>query len=68
MNKELFDSMREQMKPSPKVRAALSERLAQPEKRRMSIRKYAAVAACAALVMANPADQALRPHPAPLPD
>lgn len=52
MNKEFFDSMQEQMKPAPEVRAALSERLAQPVKRRMSVRKYAAVAACAALVLA----------------
>ncbi len=51
MNKELFDSMRKQMTPSPEVRAALSEKLAQPVKRRTPVRKYVAVAACAALVI-----------------
>ena len=52
MNKELFDSMRKQMTPSPEVRAALSEKLAQPAKRRPGPRKkYAALAACAALVI-----------------
>lgn len=52
MNKELFDSMRKQMTPSPTVRAALSEKLAQPMKKRpVPWKKYAAVAACAALVI-----------------
>lgn len=52
MNKELFDSMQKQMTPSPEVRAALSEKLAQPAKKRpVPWKKYAAVAACAALVI-----------------
>ena len=51
MNKELFDSMRKQMVPGPEVRAALDEKLAQPMKRRIPVRRYAAVAACAALVI-----------------
>ena len=51
MDKELFDSMQRQMEPSPEVRAALDERLARPAKRRMPVRKYVAVAACAALVI-----------------
>lgn len=52
MNKELFDSMRKQMTPSPEVRAALSEKLARPAKKRpVSWKKYAALAACAALVI-----------------
>lgn len=51
MNKDLLDSMRKQMAPGPEVRAALDERLARPVKRRISVRKYAAVAACAALVI-----------------
>lgn len=52
MNKELFDSMRKQMTPSPAVRAALSEKLAQPMKKRpVPWKKYAALAACAALVI-----------------
>lgn len=52
MNKELFDSMQKQMTPSPEVRAALSEKLAQaPKKRPVSWMKYGAVAACAALVI-----------------
>lgn len=51
MNKDLFDSMQKQMRPSPEVRAVLAEKLAQPVKRRIPVRKYAAVAACAALVI-----------------
>lgn len=52
MNKELFDSMQKQMTPSPQVRAALTEQLAQPTKKRPTPwMKYGAVAACAALVI-----------------
>lgn len=51
MNKDLFDSMQRQMNPSPELRAALSETLARPVKRRIPVRKYVAVAACAALVV-----------------
>ena len=52
MNKELFDSMQKQMTPSPQVRAALTEQLAQPVKKRPTPwMKYGAVAACAALVI-----------------
>lgn len=52
MNQELFDSMQKQMNPSPEVRAALSEKLAQPaQKRPVPWMKYGAVAACAALVI-----------------
>ena len=52
MSKELFGSMNKQMTPSPQVRAALSEKLAQPVKKRpVPWRKYGAVAACAALVV-----------------
>lgn len=52
MNKELFDSMQKQMTPSPEIRAALSEKLAQPVKKRPAPwMKYGAVAACAALVI-----------------
>lgn len=52
MNKELFQSMQKQMTPSPEVRAALSERPAQPAKKRpVAWMKYGAVAACAALVI-----------------
>mgnify|MGYP001115372437 CR=1 FL=1 len=52
MNKELFDSMQKQMTPSPEARAELSEKLAQPVKKRpVPWRKYGAVAACAALVI-----------------
>ena len=46
MDKELFDSMQKQMAPSPEVRAALSEKLAQPVKKRpVPWMKYGAVAA-----------------------
>ena len=52
MNKELFDSMRKQMTPSPEVRAALTEKLTQPVKKRpIPWKKYTALAACAALVV-----------------
>lgn len=52
MNRELFDSMQKQINPSPQVRAALSEKLAQaPKKRPVPWMKYGAVAACAALVV-----------------
>lgn len=51
MNKDLFDSMQTQMNPSPEVRKALAEKLALPAKRRIPVRKYVAVAACAALVI-----------------
>lgn len=52
MNQELFDNMQKQMSPSPQVRAALSEKLAHPAKKRpVSWRKYGALAACAALVI-----------------
>ena len=52
MNKELFEHMRKQMTPSPQVRAALSEKLAQTVKKRpVSWKKYGALAACAALVI-----------------
>lgn len=51
MNKDLFDSMQKQMDPGPEVRAALCEKLAHSVKRRIPVRQYAAVAACAALVI-----------------
>lgn len=52
MNKNLYDSMRKQMTPSPEVRAALSEKLARPAKKRPAPwMKYGALAACAALVI-----------------
>ena len=52
MDKELFDSMQKQMAPSPEVRAALSEKLAQPVKKRpVPWMKYGAVAACAVLAV-----------------
>ena len=52
MNKELFSNMQKQMAPSPEVRAALSEKLAQPVKKRpVPWMKYGAVAACAVLAV-----------------
>ena len=52
MNRELFDSMQKQMTPSPEVRAALSEKLAQPAKKRpVPWKKYTALAACAVLAV-----------------
>ncbi len=62
MNKELFDSMQQQMTPSPQVRAALREKLAQlPKKRGAPWIKYGAAAACAALILcAYPAFQTMQ--------
>ena len=54
MNKELFASMRAQMVPSGEARAALEEKLAAPRKRRVPVARYAAVAACAAVILAAP--------------
>ena len=52
MNKELFSNMQKQMVPSPEARAALSEKLARPAKKRpVPWMKYGAVAACAVLVV-----------------
>lgn len=52
MNHELFTNMQKQMNPSPDVRAALSEKLARPVKKRPAPwMKYGALAACAALVI-----------------
>ena len=53
MNKEFFASMGAQMAPSPEARAALREKLAQgvPVKRPVPWRRYAALAACLALVI-----------------
>lgn len=52
MNHELFTNMQKQMNPSPDVRAALSEKLARPAKKRPAPwMKYGALAACAALVI-----------------
>ncbi len=62
MNQKLFDSMNRQMTPSPQLRATLSEKLARPGKRPSPLRRYVALAACAALVLcAYPAYRALRP-------
>lgn len=64
MNKELFDSMQKQMTPSPEVRAALSEKLAQPVKKRPAPwMKYGALAACAALVIGGFSVYSLRQNP-----
>ena len=54
MNRELFSSMREQMKPGEEARAALVEKLAAPQKKRVSVGRYVAVAACAAVLIAAP--------------
>lgn len=52
MNKELFDSMQKQMTPSPEVRAALSEKLAQTHKKGpVPWKKYTALAACVVLAI-----------------
>lgn len=62
MNHELFSHMQKQMNPSPEVRAALSEKLARPVKKRPGPwMKYGALAACTALVIgAFPLYQAMK--------
>lgn len=52
MNKELFASMREQMCPSAQARAALEEKLVNTKSIRFPVRRYAAIAACAAVIAA----------------
>ena len=52
MNKELFRSMQEQMRPSGEARNALAERLASAKRRTIPWSRYAAVAACGALLAA----------------
>lgn len=52
MNDKIFSSMQSQLVPSPQVRAALSEKLARPVKKRpVPWKKYGALAACAALAI-----------------
>lgn len=64
MNKELFNSMQKQMTPSPEVRAALSEKLARPAKKRpVPWMKYGAVAACAVLAVGAVSVYGLRRNP-----
>ena len=63
MNKAMIASMREQLRPSEAARAALLERVGEiPNKREgNSVRKYFAVAACAALLLcAYPAYNVLK--------
>lgn len=52
MNKELFASMQAQLVPSGAARAALEEKLAAPRKRHVPVGRYAAIAACLAVVAA----------------
>ena len=52
MNKELFRSMQEQLRPSGAARSALMEKLAAGRKRVAG--RYLALAACAALILAVP--------------
>lgn len=68
MNHEVFSNMQKQLTPSPEVRAALSEKLAQaPKKRPVPWIRYGAAVACAALVIgAFPLYQAMQPKERPL--
>ena len=52
MNKELFCSMQEQMRPSGEARAALTEKLASAKKKTVPVGRYVAAAACAAVIVA----------------
>lgn len=52
MNKERFASMQAQLAPSVAARAALEEKLAAPRKRHVPVGRYAAIAACLAVVAA----------------
>lgn len=61
MNKELFHSMREQMRPSGEAREALMEKLASTKKKTVPVGRYVAIAACAAVIVAAvPASRAIR--------
>lgn len=61
MNKEMFRSMQLQMQPSGAARSALTEQLASVKKKTVPVRRYAAIAACAAvLVAAVPVSRAVR--------
>lgn len=51
MNKALLASMQKQLVPSPQVRSALNERLAQAGTRRPGRWRYGVLAACAALAL-----------------
>ena len=52
MNKEMFRSMQEQLCPSVEVRAELTEKLASAKKKTVPVGRYAAIAACAAVLVA----------------
>lgn len=52
MNKDLFASMRSQLSPSPEARAALEKKLSTPRKKHGPGRRYVALAACAAVIIA----------------
>ncbi len=67
MNRDRFRSMQEQLVPSPGAQAALKEALASNHRRPLRWKPYAAVAACAALVLvaAIPLVRSLRGPQAP---
>lgn len=52
MNKELFRSMQEQMRPSAEARDALTQKLASAKKKTVPVGRYVAIAACAAALVA----------------
>lgn len=52
MNKALFASMREQMRPSEDARAALDEKLANTRCTAFPMKRYAAIAACVMVIAA----------------
>lgn len=52
MNKALFASMREQMEPSEKARAALEEKLADTKRVSFPAKRYVAIAACLVVIAA----------------
>ena len=61
MNRELFRSMQSQLRPTEAARTALAEKLA--KKKTVPIGRYAAIAACAAvLIAALPVYNAVRDH------
>ena len=49
MNKELFRSMQEQLRPGAEIRAELTEKLA--KKKTVPVGRYAAISACAAVIV-----------------
>lgn len=62
MNRELFRSMQRQLRPGEEARAALAEKLSTAKKKTVPVGRYAAIAACAAVLLAAVGYSAVRDH------